>query len=417
MKKILFYSNCFILIVVFGLPVLVSGDEWKPFAQRPALMQKMEKDDKTHSLMQKSIGFKGNSAWVNEYKVTPNLFYHFHADIHVSGVDFPRRSVVSSIDWKDASGKRISQPEFPKTQGAIKDDHLVHDGIYQVPVGAVSARIDLSLRWADKGLVEWSNITFEPCDPTKPRLVKLATVNFRPKSSSSKENHVKEFVPFLEQAGKEKADIVCLGEGITIVGTNLECVDAAETIPGPTTKFLGEIANKYKMYIVAGLYERVGDIVYNTAVLMGRDGQLVGSYRKTCLPREEIEGGITPGESFPVFKTDFGTVGIMICWDLEFPEPARRLAMNGADIILLPIWGGNETLMSARAIENQIYLVTSGYDAPSIILDHTGKRIAEAKENGSVSFATVDLNKTTTWEWLGDLKSRIPREAPILRNE
>ena len=410
--------RCWVILFVsvFAMATAAVGDDWKPYAQRSVLMQKMEKEEQKHSLIQSSIGFQGNSAWVRDYKVQPNLYYHFHADIRIANVDLPRRSIVSSIDWKDANGKRISQPEFPPTQGELKDGILAHDGIFQAPEGAVLARIDLSFRWAEKGQVEWSNIAFEPCDSPKPRMVKLATVNFRPKGSSS-ENRVKEFIPFLEKAGKEKADIVCLGEGITVVGTNRDSIDAAESIPGPTTKILGDIAIQYKMYIVAGLYERVGDVVYNTAVLLGRDGNVAGTYRKTSLPREEIEGGITPGDSFPVFKTDFGTVGIMICWDLEFPEPARRLAMNGAEVILMPIWGGNETLMAARAIENQIYLVTSGYDALSIIVDHKGQRIAEAKEEGIVIFADVDLNKKTFWEWLGHLKPRIPREAPVSKEE
>jgi formylglycine-generating enzyme required for sulfatase activity len=84
--------------------------------------------------------------------------------------------------------------------------------------------------------------------------------------------------------------------------------------------------------------------------LFGRDGQLIGKYRKVCLPREEIDGGITPGTEYPVFDTDFGRIGMMICWDVSYPEVARELAARGAEMILMPIWGGNETLAKARAI-------------------------------------------------------------------
>lgn len=409
-----------VLSLFLSIPMTTQGaslEDWNPYAQRPGIMQKMEKDSQKQCLIQQSIGFPGNSAWVQNFKVQDKTYYRFHAEIRITDVELPRRSVVSKIDWKDAAGNRISKPDYPRTQDSSTEDLLIHEGIYQAPEGAVGARLELIFRWANQGQVEWSNITFTSCNPPQPRTVKLASVNFRPKNSSSQGNHVKEFIPFLEKAGQSHADIVCLGEGITVVGTNQKYVDVSETVPGPTTRLLGEIAQKYKMYIVAGIYERMGEIVYNTAVLLGRDGQLVGTYRKTALPREEIEGGITPGESFPVFQTDFGKVGMMICWDVQFPEPARRLAMNGAEVILVPIWGGNETLMAARSIENQIYLVTSGYDAPTLILDHRGQRIGEAKENGEITYATVDLNQRTFWDWLGDLKARIPREAPLTREE
>ena len=146
-----------------------------------------------------------------------------------------------------------------------------------------------------------------------------------------------------------KADIICLPEGATLAGTGLNYISASESIPGPSTKFLGELAIKYNMYIVAGILEREYEVVYNTAILIGRNGELIGKYRKVSLPREEIEGGITPGDSLPVFDADFGCIGIMICWDVTFPEVARTLAMQGADVIFLPIWGGDITLTKARA--------------------------------------------------------------------
>jgi predicted amidohydrolase len=119
-----------------------------------------------------------------------------------------------------------------------------------------------------------------------------------------------------------------LPEGITLVGTGNNYISASEPVPGPTTEFLGEIAKNHKIYIVAGILEKEGKTVYNTAIMIDRNGELAGKYRKVSLPREEIEGGVTPGVSFPVFKTDFGTVGMMICWDVTFPEAARTLGVS-----------------------------------------------------------------------------------------
>ena len=163
--------------------------------------------------------------------------------------------------------------------------------------------------------------------------------------------------------------------------------------------------------MVAGLYEREGAAVYNTAVLLDREGRLAGTYRKVYLPREEIEGGLTPGSEYPVFTTDFGRVGLMICWDTQYADPARALALGGAELLLVPIWGGNETLVRARAIENRVFVATSGYDFPTLILDPDGEPLARAEDDsGSLATATIDLNRRYLDPWLGDMKGRFPKE-------
>jgi predicted amidohydrolase len=91
---------------------------------------------------------------------------------------------------------------------------------------------------------------------------------------------------------------------------------------------------------------------------------------------------------------------------------ARALAARGAEVLFLPIWGGEETLVQARAIENQVHVVASGYDFRSGIFDRNGTRIADAKGDPEVLVATVDLAEPTIWPWLGNWRARIPREAP-----
>jgi predicted amidohydrolase len=173
---------------------------------------------------------------------------------------------------------------------------------------------------------------------------------------------------------------------------------------------LAEFARRKHAWVVAGVLEREGSTAYNTAVLLDREGALRGRYRKVYLPREEVEGGLTPGEEYPVFQTDFGKLGLMICWDIQYPDPARALALAGAEIVALPIAGGNLTLGHARAIENHLFLVSSGYDYPTEIVDPDGKVVASATGNPGVAVAEIDLSRRYTDRWLGHMRDRFFHE-------
>jgi predicted amidohydrolase len=407
------------LTVVFQCGQALDFTLWQPYAHRSALLPEMSNDADRKILRAKSTGkFSVNGSWRKTVPVSSTGTYRFYVEYLAHDVDLVRRAVVAKMDWRDANHKQTARPDYPVMSEKTADGWNILESTYRVPEQTKAVMIDLIFRWSRTGDVQWRNIAFEPAGVTLPvRNATLATVNFKPANTSGPDENRRLFIPFIEQAARQGADIICLPEGVTVCGTGKTYTEVAEPIPGPSTDFFGKIAKDHHLYIVAGIYEREGDVVYNTAILIDRNGRYMGKYRKAALPREEIEGGITPGESFPVFETDFGKVGIMICWDIQFPEPARRLAANGAEVILLPIWGGNETLMEARAIENQVYVVSSGYSATTRIINHRGETLAETKKNGSIAVQQIDLNQRTQWEWLGDLKSRIPREAPRSRQE
>jgi predicted amidohydrolase len=321
--------------------------------------------------------------------------------------------VLARVVWSDAKRKQVGPAEFPLTSPHhLTDDWTAVTGLYLAPTGAAEAQLELHLRWAADGEVLWRNVGLTETTPPTPRKVRLAAVNYRPRNTKSPQENLERFAKLIAEAASQKADIVCLPEGITAVGTGKKYADVAESIPGPSTEFLGQSARRHKLYVVAGLYERDGRVVYNTSVLIGRDGRLVGKYRKVCLPREEIDGGMTPGKDYPVFDTDFGRVAMMICWDVSYPEVARELAARGAEVIFLPIAGGNETLARARAIENQLYLVASGYDFKTAIYNKAGETVAVADREPLVLVTEVDLNERLLWPWLGDWRARIWREGP-----
>jgi predicted amidohydrolase len=281
------------------------------------------------------------------------------------------------------------------------------------PEKAASAEIQLYLSNAPGGTVWWDDISFESIPAPAPRKAVIASVNLRPRNTKSADESVTRFLETIEKEAPARTDLILLPEGITVVGTGKTYADVAELVPGPTTTRLGEVARRRKTWIAAGIYEREGHVVYNTAVLIDREGNLSGKYRKVYIPREEIEKGITPGSDYPVFRTDFATVGMMICYDVFFADPARALASRGAEMILMPIWGGDQALGKARAIENQVYVAASGYDYPTYVMDPDGEILTLAQKDGSIAVTTVDFERRYWHRHLGEMRARRMKELRI----
>jgi len=414
-----------IFMIFQAIPALARADEsavdgWKFYAIRDEIAPKSGVVFDKSGAYRLTLAGGGNESedgrWFKRVPVTEGKYVVFTAHYKSANVETPTRSILASIVWYDAKGKQVEQAEFPFTVPTSEADGSKRvTATYQVPPKTTQAELRLRLRWAANGEVQWRDIELKETAAPEPRKVKVASINHRPRNTKSPRANLEQFAKFIDEAGGQKADIICLPEGTTVCGTGMTYFQVAEPIPGPSTEFLGQCAARNKAWLVAGIYEREGKAVYNTSVLLNRDGKLAGKYRKVCLPREEIDDGITPGHDYPVFDTDFGRIGMMICWDISYPEVARELSARGAEMIFMPIWGGNETLGRARAIENQIYLITSGYNYPTAIYNKAGEEIAKSPADSSSStviYADIDLNQRLLWPWLGDWRSRIWLEGP-----
>jgi predicted amidohydrolase len=399
-------------------------------------------------------GPKGTGSWViahdhrdgldgwfeKSFPVRGGDYYRFQAVRKADNVVVPRRSALVRVRWQDDAGHLVpadvperqakelghvpnAEPEFPVDGETDAQGWTTVSGIYRVPTRATCAVVELHLQWAPHGRIEWSDVEFAKTEPPPPRTVRLAAVHYRPTGKSPREN-CEEFAPLLAEAAAQRADLVVLGETITAVGVSKKLQDTAEPIPGPTTAYFGELASQHRLHVVLSLHEREEHLIYNTAVLIGPDGNLIGKYRKVCLPHSEVESGVAPGTEYPVFDTQLGKVGLMICYDGFFPEVARELSNRGAEIIAWPVWGCNPLLAQARACENRVYLVSSTFSEPqhgwmlSAVFDQTGKPIAQADAWGTVAVAEVDLSRPYIGPYnLGDFRAMVPRHRPLSQPE
>ena len=393
---------------------------WRTWAPRPEIAPRTYVDPVHYRTQPGSLAISGNSnpgvygGWVYTVAgIQPGKWYRFTAWYRAAGVQYERFQVLSRLDWTNARGGRAGWPDYVFS--------TTHEGEWRrvtldapAPAQSAGVKLQLYVQNAPSATVWWDDISLDEIATPGPRNVRVAAINLKPNKAASSADAVSQFLDVVEREVPDKfADIILLPEGITVVGTGKKDAEAAEPVPGPTTERLGELARRKNSYVVAGIYEREGPLVYNTAVLIDRTGRLAGKYRKVYLPRDEVDGGLTPGSDYPVFATDFGKVGLMICWDVQYTDPARALALGGAELILMPIWGGDETLGKARAIENHVFLASSGYDYPTYVMDPDGKTLALAKERGKAAIATIDLNRRYPNWWDGEMRERFMKEVRL----
>ncbi len=239
-----------------------------------------------------------------------------------------------------------------------------------------------------------------------------------------RESNIEKHLKFIDQAASEGVQILCMQEIFTgpyfCAEQTTRWYDSTEYIPdGPTTKLMQEYAKRYQMVIVVPIYEEeTTGVYYNTAAVVDADGTYLGKYRKHhiphCAPGFWEKFYFRPGNlGYPVFKTQYANVGVYICYDRHFPEGARALGLNGAEIVFNPsatVAGLSEYLWKleqpAHAVANAYFVGAInriGYEDPwrigefygqSYFCDPRGQFLATAsRDKDELVVAELDLDK------------------------
>lgn len=260
--------------------------------------------------------------------------------------------------------------------------------------------------------------------------VKLALLQMD--CSGSRERNLARAEEMVRQAAARGAQVVLLPEVFHelffITDLDSRYFDAAEPIPGPITEMMQKLARELEVVIIAPIYERVErSVYYNSAAVIDADGRLLGVYRKNHIPLNTIfyeKLYFKPGNlGYPVFNTRYGKVGLLICHDRHYPEGARALALNGAEILLIPSATPDKSLsrkvwekeLCAHAIFNEVFVAGLNrtgkegkyiYYGHSVAFDPSGEMLAQAGADEEILLIDCDLDLITqrrrAWQFYRD---------------
>jgi beta-ureidopropionase len=251
-------------------------------------------------------------------------------------------------------------------------------------------------------------------------------------------------VKLIEEAGRKKVNVLCLQEifygPYFCAEQDIKWYDTAEPIPGPTTDLMAKLCKKYRMVMVVPIYETPSTgTYYNTAAVIDETGNIAGIYRKNhiphCAPGFWEKFYFKPGNlGYPVFKTKFGNIGVYICYDRHFPDGARILGLNGAEIVFNPsatVAGLSEYLWKleqpAHAVANQYFMGCInrvGWEKPwkigefygqSYFVNPRGQFVAQgSRDKDELVVADLDLDQILevrkTWQFFRDRRPDSYRE-------
>ena len=293
-------------------------------------------------------------------KVKCGKTYHMKVKFQVSEDVNPYNNLLVQINLNNGFNNGIFHLK------RLDDKWLEGENYFFIPgEEIVTGEINIYFKLSGRGRAWVQHVYFAECESIPQRNVDVACVE----GAASLEMWGR----VLDSVGSQNVDLVLLPE--TFNSTRYE---DAEPLNGSAATLMSQKAKQYSMYVAGTFYhmDESKDCIYNTGLLFDRNGEMLGRYDKNHpYSQELLNGGVTPGTEIPVFETDFGTVGIMICYDSWFTDVAELLALKGAEIILFPSMGYYQSIMPARASDNCVRIVASSQDSPLGIWDTSGAEV------------------------------------------
>jgi predicted amidohydrolase len=218
-------------------------------------------------------------------------------------------------------------------------------------------------------------------------LVRVVTVSQEGLQDEKPESRLAAALTRLDRAASFHPNIACLPESFTR--------GEPETVPGPTTERMAKWAADHDCYLICPMLISDGDRTYNSAVLIDRQGRIAGQYNKIRPTENELRKGICPGASDPpVFETDFGRIGIQICFDVNWHQQWQTLEDKGAEIVFFASAYPAARQVRTLAWLHQYYVVSATLSRTSSILDVTGETLASTGKYQQWAGAVLPLGKT-----------------------
>jgi len=392
-----------------------------PWAPHESAAPRTDRDDQGRLL----VGANGTrtccGGWQCRFDaIIPGRWYRLRTQANVCGHEHPRDITVSTACWSDV-GSEAARPPISYNWDYLlptvsEDGNVIFERLLQAPANAPGLTIRCTWRWAAEGESTWTVPSVEevPAPPAR-EPVRVAVVtghaHQRNRAFETVQDNVAFYAEICEAACvADNLDLIALPEIAVqwqVPGTAL---DLAVPVPGPETEVFAALARKYQVRIVLGLSEQDDDAVFNTAALIGPDGNIDGRYHKVHLASSEAMSGVTPGDTFPVYETEAGRIGCNICMDSSAAESARMVGLNGADFLVLPIMGDHRAsrwnpgspifnegrwraIMRTRAMDNQLCMVVARNTVQgSCIIDRKGEILAWNEGDQSYICATVLLD-------------------------
>ena len=244
--------------------------------------------------------------------------------------------------------------------------------------------------------------------------MKVAVVQF--KASTNKEINLKKIVNYISKAAQNKAALVAFPEFMMFYTnssqTSKQLASLAETINGNFVTTIGEAAKQNQIQVIGSFYEKSAkkDRVFDTSIVIDKSGKVISTYRKIhlydALGFRESDKMTSGSKITKPVKTSIGKVGMMICYDLRFPEMSRSLAASGSEVLVVPsAWVKGDmkeehwlTVNKTRAIENGCYVIAPDqvgniYCGRSVVVDPYGKILLDMKKKQGIGYANIELKR------------------------